>query len=85
LAKSFLFNVLREYFLGRAKFEHKKAYYAIYAFGVATLFHGACVYFWFISYVSRISLLRRAIKIHQEASPLKEAQTVDIASDNIKA
>lgn len=75
------FGVLMGYFLGKAKFEHKKAHYAIYALGVATLFHGAYDYFWFISYVpgiwigAVISLIigivlsRRAIQIHQQASP----------------
>ena len=75
------FGVLMGYFLGKAKFEHKKAHYAIYALGVATLFHGAYDYFWFISYVPGIwigavifliigiVLSRRAIHIHQQASP----------------
>jgi len=75
------FGVLMGYFLGKAKFEHKKAHYAIYALGVATLFHGAYDYFWFIAYVpgiwvgAVISLIigivlsRRAIHIHQQASP----------------
>jgi protease PrsW len=75
------FGVLMGYFLGKAKFEHQKAHYAIYALGVATLFHGAYDYFWFISYVPGIwlgaiaslfigiFLSRRAIRIHQEASP----------------
>jgi RsiW-degrading membrane proteinase PrsW (M82 family) len=78
------FGVLMGYFLGKAKFEHKKAQYALYALGVATLFHGAYDYFWFIAYVpgiwigAIISLLvgiflsRRAIRIHQEASPFIE-------------
>jgi RsiW-degrading membrane proteinase PrsW (M82 family) len=75
------FGVLMGYFLGKAKFEHKKGHYAIYALAVATLFHGAYDYFWFISYVpgiwigAVISLIigivlsRRAIHIHQQASP----------------
>ena len=75
------FGVLMGYFLGKAKFEHKKGHYAIYALGVATLFHGAYDYFWFIAYVpgiwigAVISLIigivlsRRAIHIHQQASP----------------
>ena len=40
------FGVLMGYFLGKAKFEHKKGHYAIYALAVATLFHGAYDYFW---------------------------------------
>jgi protease PrsW len=75
------FGVLMGYFLGKAKFEHQKSHYSIYALGVATLFHGAYDYFWFISYVPGIwmgaiaslfiglFLSRRAIRIHQEASP----------------
>lgn len=75
------FGVLMGYFLGKAKFEHRKSHYAIYALGVATLFHGAYDYFWFISYVPGIwigavislvvglFLSRRAMRIHQDASP----------------
>lgn len=75
------FAVLMGYYLGKAKFEHKRGYYAIHALGVATLFHGAYDYFWFISYVPGIwvgavvslvigvALSRKAIRIHQEASP----------------
>lgn len=75
------FGVLMGYFLGKAKFEHKKSYYAFHALGVATLFHGAYDYFLFISFVPGIwlgaiaslavgiYLSRKAIKIHQQASP----------------
>lgn len=75
------FAVLMGYFLGKAKFEHKKGYYSIYALAVATLFHGAYDYFWFIAYVPGIWLgaiaslgigiyfSRKAIKIHQDESP----------------
>jgi RsiW-degrading membrane proteinase PrsW (M82 family) len=75
------FAVLMGYFLGKAKFEHGKAYYAFYALGVATLFHGAYDYFWFISYmpgiwigaiislITGVLLSRSAIRIHQAASP----------------
>lgn len=75
------FGVLMGYFLGKAKFEHKKSYYAFYALGTATLFHGAYDYFLFISFVPGIwlgaiaslvlgiYLSRKAIKIHQLASP----------------
>jgi RsiW-degrading membrane proteinase PrsW (M82 family) len=69
------------YYLGKAKFEHKRAYYAWYALGVATLFHGAYDYCLFISFVPGIVLgalaslivgiwlSRKAIRIHQFASP----------------
>jgi protease PrsW len=81
------FGVLMGYFLGKAKFEHKKAHYAIYALGVATLFHGAYDYFWFISYVPGIwigaiisltvglFLSQRAMRIHQDASPFIKKST----------
>jgi protease PrsW len=91
------FGVLMGYFLGKAKFEHRKAHYALYALGVATLFHGAYDYFWFISYVPGIwvgavaSLLtglflaRRAIKIHQKASPFiaKEEPLVEVDKNKL--
>lgn len=75
------FAVLMGYYLGKAKFEHKKGYYALRALGVATLLHGAYDYFWFIAYVPGIwmgaiaSLVigvyfsKKAIKIHQDESP----------------
>jgi protease PrsW len=78
-----MFAVLMGFFLGKAKFEYKKSYYAIYALGVAAFFHGAYDYFWFISFVPGlwigaitslivgIILSRKAIKIHQLASPFR--------------
>ena len=75
------FAVLMGYYLGLAKFVHKKSHYGWYALGIATLFHGAYDYFWFISFVPGIwvgaiaslvigvMLSRKAIKIHQDASP----------------
>lgn len=75
------FGILMGYFLGKAKFEHKKSYYAFHALGIAILFHGAYDYFLFISFVPGIwlgaiaslvlgiYLSRKAIKIHQLASP----------------
>jgi RsiW-degrading membrane proteinase PrsW (M82 family) len=77
------FAILMGYFLGKAKFEHRKGYYALYALGVATLFHGAYDYCLFVSYlpgiffgalamlIVAIILSRRAIQIHQLASPFK--------------
>jgi len=82
------FAVLMGYYLGKAKFEHKKSYYAFHALGVATLFHGAYDYFLFISWIPGLvlgaiaSLLigiwlsKKAIRIHQLASPFKN-QTPD--------
>lgn len=77
------FAVLMGYYLGKAKFEHKKSYYAIHALLIATLFHGAYDYFLFISFVPGIwigamislflgiHLSRKAIKIHQQTSPFQ--------------
>ncbi len=75
------FAILMGYYLGKAKFEHKKSYYALHALAVATLFHGAYDYCLFISFVPGIVfgalaslvvgiwLSRKAIRIHQFASP----------------
>lgn len=75
------FAILMGFYLGKAKFEHRKGYYALHALGIATLFHGAYDYFWFISYVpgiwlgaiaslaTGVLLSRKAIQIHQVASP----------------
>lgn len=77
------FAVLMGYYLGKAKFEHKRGYYSLYALGVATLFHGAYDYCLFVSYlpgiffgalallVVSIVLARRAIHLHQEISPFR--------------
>jgi len=77
-----MFAVLMGYYLGKAKFIHsRELYYSVVALLVATLFHGAYDYFWFISYVPGIWLgaivslvvafifSRRAIRLHQQASP----------------
>ncbi len=77
------FAILMGYFLGKAKFEHKKGYMAIIGLLAATAFHGAYDYFWFISFIPGIWvgaivslvvglwLSRKAIRIHQEASPFR--------------
>ena len=77
------FAILMGYYLGKAKFEHKKSFYAWHALGIATLFHGVYDYFIFISFVPGLALgavaslsvgvwlSRKAIKIHQHASPFK--------------
>ncbi len=76
-----MFAILMGFYLGKAKFEHKKGYYSLYALAVATLFHGAYDYCLFISFVPGIMfgalasliigiwLSRKAIRIHQFASP----------------
>jgi RsiW-degrading membrane proteinase PrsW (M82 family) len=77
------FAILMGYYLGKAKFETRKSYYAFHALGIATLFHGAYDYFLFISFVPGIALgalaslatgvwlSRKAIRIHQNASPFQ--------------
>jgi len=76
------FAVLMGYFLGKAKFTHRKElFYSIVALLVATAFHGAYDYFWFIAFVpgiwvgAIISLIvalvlsKKAIRLHQQSSP----------------
>lgn len=77
------FAILMGYFLGKAKFEQKGFLYSAYALAIATVFHGAYDYFLFISFVPGIAtgalvslvvgiwLSRKAIRIHQVASPFK--------------
>lgn len=76
------FGVLMGYFLGKAKFTHQRElYYSVLALLVASLFHGAYDFFWFISYtpgvwvgailslIVGVVLSRRAIRLHQGISP----------------
>jgi RsiW-degrading membrane proteinase PrsW (M82 family) len=76
------FAILMGYFLGKAKFTHRKAfYYSVIALLMAAVFHGAYDYFIFISYLpglwtgAIISLViclllsRKAIRLHQQSSP----------------
>lgn len=76
------FAVLMGYFIGLAKFNPKKnLYFTLLALIAATVFHGLYDYFLFITFVpgiwigAAISLIvavilsRKAIKIHQAASP----------------
>jgi RsiW-degrading membrane proteinase PrsW (M82 family) len=76
------FAILMGYYLGRAKFTHQKnLYYTLLALISATVFHGLYDYFLFITFVpgiwigAAISLIvaiilsRKAIRIHQAASP----------------
>lgn len=77
------FAVLMGFYLGKAKFDHKKGNYGLYALGVATLFHGAYDYCLFVSWmpgiwigtivalIVAIVLSRKAIEIHQIASPFQ--------------
>src|SRR5690242_11758095 len=84
------FAVLMGYYLGRAKCEPGKSYLAWYGLLAATLFHGAYDYFWFVSFVPGlwtgaiaslvigIGLSRKAIKMHQEASPFISSANSDL-------
>ncbi len=76
------FAVLMGYYLGLAKFTHRKTfYYSVLALLSAVVFHGAYDYFLFISFVpgiwigALISLLvglylsRKAIRLHSQSSP----------------
>jgi RsiW-degrading membrane proteinase PrsW (M82 family) len=49
------FAVLMGYFLGKAKFTHRRTlYFSVIALLAPTVFHGAYDYFWFISFVPGI-------------------------------
>lgn len=76
------FAILMGYYLGKAKFTHRHEFaYSLFALLVATVFHGAYDYFWFISFVpgiwigaiisliTAIILSKKAIRLHQQASP----------------
>lgn len=84
------FAILMGYFLGKAKFSHQNKFmYSVAALLIATLFHGAYDYFWFISFVPGIwvggiaSLVvgfifsRKAIRLHQQVSPFIRAANDD--------
>jgi RsiW-degrading membrane proteinase PrsW (M82 family) len=82
------FAVIMGYYLGKAKFEQRSGYLAVIGLLAATAFHGAYDYFWFISFVPGIWLgaiaslgvglwlSRKAIRIHQDASPFRTSTTV---------
>lgn len=87
------FAILMGYFLGKAKFTHRKElYFSVIALLTPTLFHGAYDYFWFISFVPGIwtgaiislivsfILARLAIRLHQQASPFVEPLKADVES-----
>lgn len=76
------FAILMGYYLGIAKFtKRNQLFNNIMALLIATAFHGAYDYFWFISYIpgiwvgaiisliTAIILSRKAIRLHQQASP----------------
>jgi RsiW-degrading membrane proteinase PrsW (M82 family) len=83
------FAVLMGYFLGKAKFTHRRTlYFSVIALLAPTVFHGAYDYFWFISFVPGIwvgalaslvvavVLSRKAIRLHQQASPFIQSETL---------
>lgn len=90
------FAILMGYYLGKAKFEHKKSYYALHALGIATLFHGAYDYFLFISFIPGIALgalaslivgiyfSRKAIRLHQDVSPFRPVSLISNSDDPSK-
>ncbi|NJN41666.1 MAG: PrsW family intramembrane metalloprotease [Flammeovirgaceae bacterium] len=82
-----LFAILMGYFLGKAKFQESQiGYYSFIALFVATLFHGTYDYFLFISFIPGLwvgavvafglafFLARKAIRIHQQASPFRRKE-----------
>jgi len=98
------FAIIMGYFLGKAKFTHRRElYFSAVALLSPAVFHGAYDYFWFISYVPGIwtgaiisliiafFLARKAIRLHQQASPFlvtetksatKDEETADHETDN---
>ncbi len=88
------FAVLMGYFMGLAKCEKGKAHYVWYGLGAATLFHGAYDYFWFISYLPGlwtgaifslaigVFLSRKAIRLHQQASPFISSSKINTKNEN---
>jgi RsiW-degrading membrane proteinase PrsW (M82 family) len=93
------FAVMMGYFLGRAKFIDKNnLLFSLIALASATLFHGLYDYFWFISYLPGLwiggicslvlgfMLSRKAIQLHQKASPFiigeKEEIIIDRENEN---
>ncbi|MEO7987924.1 MAG: PrsW family glutamic-type intramembrane protease [Chryseolinea sp.] len=88
------FAVLMGFFLGKAKFSHRnQLYLSLAALITPTIFHGAYDYFWFISYIPGIwigaiaslivgfVLARKAIRLHQQASPFIKQANNDSSSD----
>lgn len=82
------FGILMGFFLGKAKFTHRNGMlYSVIALVVPAIFHGSYDYFWFISFVPGIwtgailslvisfVLSRKAIRLHQQASPFAQQGT----------
>jgi RsiW-degrading membrane proteinase PrsW (M82 family) len=77
-----IFGVLMGYFVGKARFApYRKFYYSVIALCAAAVLHGAYDYFWFLSHLPALwiggvaslvlgfVLARKAIRLHQQASP----------------
>ncbi len=76
------FAIIMGFFLGKAKFTHRKVfYYSVMALAAASLLHGAYDYFLFISFVPGLCLVgiislavsfilsRKAVRLHHQTSP----------------
>ena len=76
------FAILMGFFLGKAKFTHRKVFYfSVISLIAAAIFHGSYDYFLFISFIPGIwtgagvsliigfMLSRKAIRLHQQVSP----------------
>lgn len=75
------FGIIMGYYLGLKKFDTENNYYGLKALGFATLLHGAYDFFLFINYYPGMAIgallslrygiifSRKAIKLHQQASP----------------
>jgi len=90
------FGIIMGYFLGKAKFTHRKEFYfGVIALLAPTLFHGSYDYFWFISFVPGIwtgaivsliisfVLARLAIRLHQQSSPFIEPIDSKVSKEDI--
>jgi len=81
------FAIIMGFFLGKAKFTHRKVlYFSVVSLLAAAIFHGSYDYFLFISFMpglwagAIISLVigfvlsRKAIRLHQQTSPFIEGE-----------
>ena len=79
------FAIIMGFFLGKAKFTHRKVfYYSVMALVAASLLHGSYDYFLFISFVPGLCIVgiislavsfilsRKAVRLHQQTSPLSQ-------------
>ena len=85
------FAIIMGFFLGKAKFTHRKVlYFSIVSLIAAAVFHGSYDYFLFISFMpglwvgAVISLVigfvlsRKAVRLHQQTSPFIEGDYKDL-------